>query len=236
MSFQAMAWAVKQTLPSRDKFVLIMLANYADESGKCWPSLNRLASDTSTSKSTVQNAIRALEAAGVLAVQARTQDGVSLPNIYHLKLEVVYREPVEGVPADTIPVYREPVGGVPGAGTKPINEPINQPVKRNYRSEAAVRFEEFWVCYPRKTARGAAEQAWEKACKSAEPDTIIQSVANASWPNDPQYIPHASTWLNQKRWLDEALPKPMSLIEQYARKALQESEQERNAGLLLFRS
>ena len=42
MSFQAMAAAIPLRLPTNDKFVLLMLANYADENGKCWPSIDRL--------------------------------------------------------------------------------------------------------------------------------------------------------------------------------------------------
>ena len=215
MSFQAMAWAVALKLPTRDKFVLVMMANYADEVGKCWPSLNRLSDDTGMSRSTVQLAIKALADAGLLRIEQRTQDGVSLPNHYFLNLGAVYREPVHGADDETT-VYRQPVGGVPVIGNKPINEPIREPIK----DSIGQAFERFWSVYPRKIAKGAAERAWDKAARVTPPDAIIAAVEAAVWPADPQFIPHAATWLNQKRWLDEAPARTLTLAEQYALKAV----------------
>ena len=86
MSFQAMAWAVGQKLPTKEKFVLIMLANYAGETGLAWPSMNRLCGDTGMSKDSVIRAIKGLEELSLLSVERRSVEGVNLPNIYHLNL------------------------------------------------------------------------------------------------------------------------------------------------------
>jgi len=240
MSFQAMAWAVKQKLPSREKLLLLMVANYADESGKCWPSNGRLIEDTGLSKSTIILAFKDLEAAGLLIIKRRSVDGVSLSNMYCLNL-------TGGGLADELPgqdedgggvgagrgVVRQPDGGGPGAGPKPINEPIN----RNLSKESSARgFDKFWLAYPRKTAKGAAEKAWEKAARLEDPEKIIDAVGRASWPNDPQFIPHASTWLNQKRWLDENT-RVLTLAEQYALKAVLAAEEEADidGDLLIYR-
>ena len=70
------------------------------------------------------------------------------------------------------------------------------------------RFDDFWSIYPRKTAKGAARAAWIKALKKDTASSIIESaLAFSSDPNrDESFTPHASTWLNQERWLDGALP------------------------------
>ena len=65
-------------------------------------------------------------------------------------------------------------------------------------------FDLFWTAYPRKTAKGNAENSWKKI----KPDEklvadIIAAIAKQkiTW-TDPKYIPHPATWLNGKRWLD----------------------------------
>lgn len=65
-------------------------------------------------------------------------------------------------------------------------------------------FDIFWTAYPRKTAKGNAENSWKKI----KPDEklvadIIAAIAKQkiTW-TDPKYIPHPATWLNGKRWLD----------------------------------
>ena len=197
MSFQAMAWAAAQKLPTRDKFVLIMMANYADEIGKCWPSLNRIASETSMSKSTVQLAIKALDDAGFLRVEKRSQDGVSLPNYYYLNLTGVYREPVGCTDLEE-GVYRQPVGGIPTVGTKPIIEPITK--------DSIVGFEKFWLACPRRIGKEAARKAYEKARKTTSDSELLEGMrryAATRAGQDEQYTVHPATWLNQGRWADE---------------------------------
>ena len=74
MSWQATAWAERQTTgsPGR-KVLLLILANYADEHGVCWPSQETLASGTEQSLDTVQRQLRKLTAAGIISVAVRPQ-------------------------------------------------------------------------------------------------------------------------------------------------------------------
>ncbi len=66
-------------------------------------------------------------------------------------------------------------------------------------------FAAFWAAYPRKVAKGAALKAWPKACKLADPAVIAAAAAafRDSPRRNPDYTPHASTWLNAQRWADE---------------------------------
>lgn len=74
MSFQAMTWAVKQKVGNATgKAVLLMLANYADEGGECFPSQERLAAECECSVATVQRWLRAFEDWG--AIERRKQYG-----------------------------------------------------------------------------------------------------------------------------------------------------------------
>lgn len=75
--------------------------------------------------------------------------------------------------------------------------------------DSAELFSRFWKLYPRKVGKDKAEKAWAKI-KLTQPlfDEIIAALAKHSvtpgWTKDNgQFIPHASTWLNGKRWEDE---------------------------------
>lgn len=139
-----MAWAIALKLPTREKFVLLMLANYAGERGEAWPSTLRLAEDTGMSRSTVIEALRKLEATGAMRVERRMQDGVNLPNIYHLHLGWRPNDaadgggsPPAGLPVGPGGVVRQPEGGSPGAGHEPVIEPITTTTTRNAGARAS---------------------------------------------------------------------------------------------------
>ena len=75
-------------------------------------------------------------------------------------------------------------------------------------------FAEFWVAYPRKVGKGAAEKAWRKV---REPLTTLAKIKQAlrwqckshDWTKENgQYIPHPATYLNGRRWEDSPDKKP----------------------------
>jgi len=75
-------------------------------------------------------------------------------------------------------------------------------------------FGSFWNAYPRKTAKQAAQKAWDKL----KPDDALLAIMlsaidtqkkSAAWTKDGgQFIPHPATWLNGRRWEDEVRTKP----------------------------
>ena len=68
-----------------------------------------------------------------------------------------------------------------------------------------VDFSRFWNEYPRKVAKQAALVAWRRLRPSPSLQVQIYDALDwqrASWKED-RFIPHASTWLNQRRWEDE---------------------------------
>ena len=70
-------------------------------------------------------------------------------------------------------------------------------------------FENFWKEYPRKVAKTKAVEAFNKINPSEELvakmiDAVTVQRKSAEWRKDGgQFIPHPSTWLNQRRWEDE---------------------------------
>jgi len=85
MSFQAMAWALKQPAKTNEKFLLIVIANYADEEGRAWPSVERLALDTGMSRATIQRMLRRLEKGGWITSHRRVKGRLQTSNLYVLK-------------------------------------------------------------------------------------------------------------------------------------------------------
>jgi hypothetical protein len=88
----------------------------------------------------------------------------------------------------------------------------NQPALENNLSKKTTKqekptdtgFDDFWSHYPKKLSKAQALRAWKLATKRKPAEQIIElakAYANGKLP-DPQYIPLASTWLNNDRWDD----------------------------------
>ena len=76
-------------------------------------------------------------------------------------------------------------------------------------------FDQFWKHYPRKVAKRASLGAFNRLTKDEQVlavEAIEQHVAY--WKlkgTETDFIPHASTWLNQGRWEDELDMTPKEL-------------------------
>ena len=72
-----------------------------------------------------------------------------------------------------------------------------------------IPFELFWCRYPNKKSKAAAEKAWGKLKVDEELFAEIRTALEyqkktPQWKQEGgKYIPHASTWLNGRRWEDE---------------------------------
>src|SRR5215207_9293345 len=72
MSVKAITWAIEQNVtPAGAKLLLIVLANYANDKHRCWPSKATLAADCSMSNSTVCKYLAELQQADLISVQKR---------------------------------------------------------------------------------------------------------------------------------------------------------------------
>jgi hypothetical protein len=76
----------------------------------------------------------------------------------------------------------------------------------NQKERATEQFEQFWKLYPRRVAKKAAEKAFARALKAVAVETLIagaQSYARRMEGTEPEFVAHASSWLNGERWADE---------------------------------
>lgn len=69
-------------------------------------------------------------------------------------------------------------------------------------------FENWWKLYPRKVGRGQAIRAFRTALGKTDCATLtaaVKAFAKLVSDREKHLIPHASTWLNGERWLDDDL-------------------------------
>jgi Helix-turn-helix domain len=83
MSVKALRWARRQRTGSLStKAVLLVLADYADDDGVCWPSTRTLADDCETDQRTVRRLLTRLRDSGLIVWETQT----GRMNVYRLAL------------------------------------------------------------------------------------------------------------------------------------------------------
>lgn len=186
------AWALD--LPTGEKIVLLSLADNANDSGHCWPSMATIAKRAGMTQRGAQLIVQRLEAKGHLHRQQVIGKGCN----YYVHPRTTF---------------------APEAGSPP-NENAFTPERRSPKSSRTVKtkkaslskynaqdeFDEFWKAYPRRTAKLAAQKAFASAIKrGADPNAMTAAARSfAESPDrDPQFTPHPATWLNQGRYDDQ---------------------------------
>jgi len=209
MSFSAMAWASKQKVKSASqKLVLLMLANYADDQDKCWPSKQTLADTCCMSKSAICSNILQLEKLGFLQVEKR--EGTS--SIIRLNMGVLQED--RGCPVDGQGVSVKRTGGVLQEDTN-----LSYKLSRETITEPSILydadFQEFWAAYPKRPGnpKKPAKLKYVNARKRSVPHETIMAGVNAYAQSrkgeDPKYTKLAETWLSKECWeVDYPAPSP----------------------------
>lgn len=144
MSFEAMAWAIRQEVGNTTaKFVLLMVANYADEQGRAWPSQERLAEGIEASRYTVMRALERLEVEGFLVREKRHRaDGSRAADVIRLNLSGNLQRCKNEETKSQI------------ATAEPITEPISKH-KKVTRARGS-RLPEGWAPSPEQEVKGMA--------------------------------------------------------------------------------
>lgn len=98
-----------------------------------------------------------------------------------------------------------------------VDEPLTQDRKgkdsTGKDNNTCVEFDRFWSLYPKKIDKQGALRAFKKV--DVDIEVIIKALENhkrsLQWTKDGgQFIPHPTTWLNQRRWEAE-LPEDNSI-------------------------
>ena len=94
--------------------------------------------------------------------------------------------------------------GVTAGGVLTLNRTITEDIE-----SVKELFDEFWKEYPKKSDKRAALKAFRSALTRETFENILAgAIRYATDPNlpEPQYIKHASTWLNADAWENPPLP------------------------------
>ena len=226
MSIDATKWAWSAPVESASqRVVLLALADRAGEEHTCWPSTTRVQKDTCLDLKTVKATITRLIEIGLLADTGLRKGSTGRVRVLRL-IGVSGREEMNPK-TESLQKRNDSENGSlnePKNGT--MNEPKNgsQNLSKNLSRNRSLKdmcespemiemFERFWSAYPRRVNR---QKALEAFVKSKPDEQLLQAMLDTiavwspTWKADPQYCPHATSWLNGKRWEDDAPVAPVT--------------------------
>lgn len=206
-------------MTSTQKFLLVALADFADEEDACFPAQERLAKMIGIQRQAVSRNLGALEESGLIARSRRSRsDGSRTSDRFVLAVGQCprnVRTPETGpMSAKSGGNVREKGGHEPPVNHQGTNPSIVSPSDEleEFAGEDLVgrAFDTFYGAYPRKVGKETARKAFVAAVKRAGAAQVVVDGARrlAADPNLPEarFIPHPSTWLNRDGWLDEPMP------------------------------
>lgn len=193
MSIECLSWCIKkETNNPTTKLVLFVLSNYADEKKSCYPSEKHLAKIVGVSARSVRRCLSYLSQNNLIEIEHRS--GTS--NRYYLRVDTDDQTIDKSMDTDD-----QTVRTVMSTNTK-----VN--TKELYTEE----FDEFWYLYPRKINKYLSFQKYQKEIKNFKSNNEgektlrdaaqVYGVIMKNSNTEEKFIPHCSTWLNQRRYLE----------------------------------
>lgn len=224
MSNPALDWAWNQQAPtSTAKLVLVALADHADASGSCHPSMKRIAEKAQCSTRQVSRCVESLEGAGLVERVSRRRMGEGKYGawVYRLRMKPSdtsdqttrtssgHLRPVDTddqrTPEAPTSGHSRPEPADMGVRSEPSEEPSSEPP-----TITPVDFEaDFWQPYPKrdgkKLGKKQAEEQWKKL---TEPDRTKVATAVVHYrraADDPKvFCPIKDPWRwLRDRWFDD---------------------------------
>ena len=196
MSWSALKWASEVKVGnSTDKLVLIILANFTDAENSCYPSHKKIAELCECSTDTVIRSLKRLKDMNFIDIEKRFQ---LTENNNHRQTSNIYKLNIDTQSQIATPPPMQNA------------TPITYHNKKEYSKE----FEIFWKEYPNRPNdnKFGASQKFCVIMKNKEIDfelllkrTVLFAKSQAG--KDEKFIPHAKTWLSQKRYNDVEQPK-----------------------------
>ena len=196
MSWSALKWASEVKVGnSTDKLILIILANFTDAEDTCYPSHRKIAELCECSTDTVIRSLKRLKELNFIEIEKRFQ---LTQNNNHRQTSNIYK----------LKIYTQSQNATP----PPMQNAT--PITYNNKKEYSKEFEIFWKEYPNRPNdnKFGASQKFNLVIRNKEItfENLINKTklfAKSQSGKDERFIPHAKTWLSQKRFNDVEQPK-----------------------------
>lgn len=177
-----MTWAIAQNLPTKEKFVLLMLANYANaEEWDCYPSMDTIARDTGMHRDSVKRAVASLKEANLVTVIHRKEGNVNLSNLY--RLHVIGAHSTEGRCSQH---QRVGAHSTTILSVDPVNDPISptnvgEAVSAKTRANDPCPHQEIISLYHEILPNHPEVRIWHAARKKAMKARWVEHPSLAWW-------------------------------------------------------
>ena len=196
MSWSALKWASEVKVGnSTDKLILIILANFTDAEDTCYPSHRKIAELCECSTDTVIRSLKRLKELNFIEIEKRFQ---LTQNNNHRQTSNIYKLNIDTQSQNATP--------------PPMQNAT--PITYNNKKEYSKEFEIFWKEYPNRPNdnKFGASQKFNLVMRDKEItfENLINKTklfAKSQSGKDERFIPHAKTWLSQKRFNDVEQPK-----------------------------
>lgn len=228
MSIEVMSWAWKTNLKSTLKLTLLALADYSNDDGLCWPSIDAMVKKSSLTRSSLIANVQKLCCLGIIEKKKRYENGRRSSNQYRLKIELspesirIDSGRPKSIRMESIRMENQSVSPESGHTTiyKPSltnNRTVNnmRAQEHKHKKKCAVKnkyskeFEQFYKDYPRHRNKPRAYKAWLKI----NPDETLRKKIMGGVDTfkkyiaiknvEEKYIPYPEKWLNGTQWEDD---------------------------------
>lgn len=158
-------WALD--LPTAEKFVLLALADNANDDGTCWPSVATICAKTSLAERTVRGIIHRLEEMGQLSITERygRSNVFNVTPAANAPLQIMQGasaappplQHVQGTPAANAPT---PALAAPITIKEPSREPKSEPARASRGTESEADIRQHVMLVKAKWPEGGAYEDW----------------------------------------------------------------------------
>lgn len=199
-------WVLDADISDRAVRVYAVLARYADnDTLTAFPSRATLAKRLRCVTRSVDRALSELESIGAIVKHSRHDEVKgNASNLYVLR-----RIPTDPSDTTVAPLATQESPPWRQESRPPSDTTVALTITRELDPEELdidMAFDTFWSAYPRRTAKGRARTAFEKALKKTSLKNILQAVELYTVQVEDksiEYVAHPATWLNGERWDDD---------------------------------
>lgn len=177
------------------KAIYSFLCSYTGKGDTAFPSRDLVTGSLGISKERYYKHRKALIEKGYVSVsKERSKAGAFTRNIYTVHFDV---------PRPSFPDMEKPYTDKPYTDTTDTKKNSSKNNIFNNNKEILDTFEKWWSLYQKKGVKSKAVPSFAKAVSNHDYEVIEKgTIAYLKSVNNKQYLAHASTFLNQERFLD----------------------------------